>query len=343
MKILNMVFMKKGMGILFFSLAIMLLYLGCECFSGIDGVSRYFCPALIHGLMILSLYLAWRSYTEERVPVAVSLLLSGIAVMLPFAEGWQGRFGWEWVEKVFEFVWILWPIPVICLSNYCVHKLSENKRFICMVALFFILLPVAVLHWFAKTTGGEKAGIDLCIPVIWIAEGILWIFVLNFTNQEKHGKRNLMAARIICLLLFGLFTYADISYLSPPAIWDSVRGKYWNKVIFFCSPILLLSVMKMLEIHITEEKPYFLQKRKLLYSIIVLLLIYFITDNGMNFAVKSLKYDIAGGFYLLFLADIIFWKEIDGKPGQTDRQPPEGRSTYSSRKCRSFSAFSCRR
>ncbi len=142
-----------------------------------------------------------------------------------------------------------------------------------MVNLFFILLPAAVLHWFAEKTGGENAGIDLCIPVIWIAEGILWIFVLNFTNQEKHRKRNLMAAWIICLLLFELFTYADISYLSPPAIWDSVRGKYWNKVIFFCSPILLLSVMKMLEIYITEEKPYFLQKRKLLYFIIVLLLL----------------------------------------------------------------------
>ena len=66
--------------------------------------------------------------------------------------------------------------------------------------------------------------------------------------------------------------------------------------------------MKMLKTHITEDKPYFSQKRSLLYILIVLPLIYFITNIGLNFATGALEYDIVKGFYLLFLADIILWK-----------------------------------
>lgn len=126
-----------------------------------------------------------------------------------------------------------------------------------------------------------------------------------------------MAVWIVCLLLFGCFTFADISYLPSSAVWNSVRGNYWNQAIFFCLPILLLFVMKMLEVYITEDKPNFVQKRSLLYFLIVLLLIYFITNNGLNFGAESLKYDIADGFYLLFLADIMLWKEVYRKQEQT--------------------------
>lgn len=157
----------RGFFIVVFPLAIMLLYLGCGCFYDFDGVSYYIYPALINGLMILSAYLAWRSYSKENVSVRVSILLSGIAVVLPFAEEVCDWFSWDWTEKVFEFAWLLWPVLITCLSNYCIHKLSENKKYICGANLFIVLLLAVVLHWSAEETAGENAGIDLCIPVMW--------------------------------------------------------------------------------------------------------------------------------------------------------------------------------
>lgn len=194
------------------------------------------------------------------------------------------------------------------------HKLYKNKKYICGVNLFIVLLLSVLLHWFAE--GGEGATTDLCIPVMWIAEGLLWTFVLNDTRQEKDRKRNLMVAWIACLLLFGCFTFVDISYLSVPAIWTGVRGRYWNEVIFLCLPVILLFVIKMSEIHLTKSKLYYMQKRSLLYFLIVLLLIYFIPNIGLNFALESLKYDVADGVYLLLLADIMFWRELYRKSEQ---------------------------
>lgn len=306
----------RGRILVVFPAVIMLIYIGCECFHDFDGVSYYIYPALINGLMILSVYLAWHSYIRENASVIESILLSGIAVILPFAEEARDWFSWDWAEKVSEFVWLLWPALIVCLSSYCVHKLTDNRKYICGMNLFLVFLLAIFLHWFAEETAGEKAKIDLWIPAIWFAEGILWTFVLHFTKLEKHRKRNLMMAWIISLILFGCFIFVDISYLPSSAIWDSVRRNYWNKTIFLCSPLLLLFIMKRLEIHITEDKPYFMQKRSLLYILIVLLLIYFTTDNGLNFGSESLKYDIAGGFYLLILADLILWKEVYGKSEQ---------------------------
>lgn len=180
----------RGLFLIVFSLAIMLIYLGCECYNDFDGVSYYICPAFINGLMMLAVYLAWRSYMREHISVSVRILLSGIAIMLPFAVGAHGWFKWNWAEKVFEFVRMLWPV-------------------------------------------------------------------------------------------------------------------------------LLLFILKRIKIHIAEDKLYFVQKRSLLYFLIVLLLVYFITDNGLNFAAGSWKYDIASGCYLLILADIMLWKEMYSKLDQT--------------------------
>ena len=93
----------RGLFLIVFPAAIMMIYLGCECFRDFDRVSYYIYPALINGLMILSAYLAWRSYTKENVSVIVSVLSSSIAVVLPFAEKASGWFSWNWAERVFEF------------------------------------------------------------------------------------------------------------------------------------------------------------------------------------------------------------------------------------------------
>lgn len=304
----------RGFFLVVFPAAIMLIYLGCECFHDFSGVLYYLYPALMKGLMILSVYLAWRCYMKEQVPVSVSILLSGLAVILPFAGEMHEWSGWDWAEKIYEFVWLLWPVIITCLSNYCTHKLYKKKKYICGMNLFIVLLLSVLLHRFAE--GGEGATTDLCILVMWIAEGLLWTFVLNDTSQEKDRKRNLMVAWIACLLLFGCFTFVDISYLSVPAIWTSVRGRYWNEVIFLCLPVILLFVIKMSEIHLTKSKLYYMQKRSLLYFLIVLLLIYFIPNIGLNFALESLKYDVADGVYLLLLADIMFWRELYRKSEQ---------------------------
>lgn len=286
----------KFFSLIFFLSSITLLYLGCECFFGFEDICYYIYPALINSLTILSAYLAWRSYTKEHVPVIVSILLSGIAVLLPFVGRAHDWFNWDWMENAFAFVWMLWPVPITVLSNYFVHKLSENRKYICGANFLTILFFAAGIYWFAEGAAGKKVWVDLCILAMWIAEGILWTFVLNFSNRP--GKRNLMAAWMVCLLLFGCVAITE------------VRGDYWNKPVFLCSPVLLLFAMEIIKTHIAEDKPYFVQKRSLLFFLIVLPLLYFITDSELIYETGPWRYDIAKGFYLLFLADIMCWKEL---------------------------------
>lgn len=169
--------------------AIMLLYLGCWHYRDLGDVINYFSPALIKSAMILSLYLAWRCYRKENVPVIVSILLCGIAAALPLV-------------------------------------------------------------------------------------------------REKH--------------------------------WVGVGGEYWCGVAFLCAPVILLFVIRTAEKYIAENRAYYIWKRSLLYFLTVLIMLYFITNAGLYYAVGSLKYFIADGFYLLLLADILFWKILYGKPEQAD-------------------------
>lgn len=293
--------------------AIVLLYLGCEGAYDIGDALYYIPLAIINGLMILSAYLAWRSYTKEKVPVTAGILLSGIVVILPFAEEaliWSDR-----IEMVFEFAWFLWPILITCLSSHLARKIVKNKKIVSGMNTFLVLFLAVLFHWLAESTAGENVYSDLCVPAAWLAESFLWTFVLNYAEREEYRKRNLMAAWLVCLLVFGCLTFAHISYLSSPDMWGIVRND-WNRVIFLCWPVLLLFITKRLESLITEDRLYCVQKRGILYFLPVLLLIYVITNNELNFAVGSFKYDLGRVFYCLFLADIIFWDKLCVKQKQ---------------------------
>lgn len=182
---------ERRSGVLLITLpaAIMLLYLGCECLHDLNDVIYYLYPDLIKGAMILFVYLAWRCRRKENVPVIVSILLYGIAAVLPLV-------------------------------------------------------------------------------------------------REKK--------------------------------WFIVGGEYWRGVAFLCAPVLLLFVIKTTEKYIAESRAHYMWKRSLLYFLAVLIMHYFITNAGLYYAVGSLKYFIADGFYLLLLADILFWQILYGKPEQAD-------------------------
>lgn len=177
----------SGFFLIALPVAIMLLYLGCGRVHDLGDILYYLYPALIKSSMILAVYLAWRCYTKENVPVIVSILLCGFAAALPLI-------------------------------------------------------------------------------------------------REKH--------------------------------WQDVGGDYWRCVIFLCLPILLLFIIKLSEKYITENKSRYMLKRSLLYCLTVLLLIYLTANMGLYYEVGLRRYDIAGGLYLLFLSDILFWKVLYGKSGQ---------------------------
>ncbi len=256
--------------------------------------------AFIHSLMILFIYFSCRMYRKENVSVFVSIVLSAIAVMLPFFGDINGEVFWSGAERLYEFVWLSWPIWITCLCSRYGRRLPN---------ILPVLFWAALLH----VCAGGNAGSDLCVPAIWIAESLLWTFALNRAKQEKQGKRYLMTAWLVSLLIFGCFTFVHISYLPAPDIWRVVRGDYWNRVIFLCWPVLLLFVIK-----ITGR--YSVWKQSLLYFLIVLTLIYFITNVGLNYGVGAFPYDIGRVFYCLALADIVFWNEAYRKSEQTERR-----------------------
>lgn len=318
-KIRRMAESRRRVLVIVLPLIIMSVYLGCECAYGIDGASFYIYPAAINGLMIFSAYLAWRGYAKEDSPVVFSCLMLGIAVILPFSNKAGGGSG-DWAERAFEFVWVLWPVPLICLGNYCMRRITENKKIVCGADLALIFLSAMLLHALAAGKAGELPAADLLVPAIWLAEGALWIFALNFTDHEKNRKRNLMAAWASCLLLFWGFTFADISYLSSPDIWDLVRGNYWNRTVFLCSPVIMLMAAEMPKIYIPESSRRSAQKQRAIYALIVLPVIYFIVNKELNFETGLWKYNMAEGAYLLALAEIILCKELYGEPSRGKRR-----------------------
>lgn len=254
-------------------------------------------PILIHSLMILFIYFSWRMYRKENVSVFASIALSAAAVILPFFGDINGEVFWSGAERLYDFAWLSWPIWITCLSSRYGRRLAN-------------ILPVLFLAVLLYVCAGGNAGSDLCVPAIWIAESLLWTFALNRAKQEGHEKRYLMTAWLASLLIFGCFTFANISYLSTPDIWRVVRGDYWNRVIFLCWSVLLLFVIK-----ITDR--YSLWKQSLLYFFIALLLIYFITNVGLNYGIGAFPYDIGRVLYCFALADIIFWNEVYRKLEQT--------------------------
>lgn len=286
----------KGFFLLACPLAIILIYLYCECFHDLKDVLYYIYPAAARGMMILFVYLAWKSYTKEKSCVIVSILLSGIAVIVSFAEScWSGWF--DWLGVMFAFACFLWPVLITCLSNYCGRKATKNKKYIFGVNFFIVLILSVLLFWFAESAAGKFSYVDLCLPVIWLAESILWTFVLNCETPNGQRKRYLMAAWLVCLAVFGGFSYVNVFDL---------RNE-WNGVIILCWPMLIFFLMKQSNRLIAEDKPHFILKRCLFCFFIVLLLVYVTANTGLNYGRESLKYDIGRVFYCLFLTDIMLW------------------------------------
>lgn len=121
-----------------------------------------------------------------------------------------------------------------------------------------------------------------------------------------HAKENIPTIAGILLCAF-----AVILPFVVERHWSDVCREYWDRVVFLCLPLLLLSVIKMSERYIPKCRSYYIQKRSLIYFLIVLLLLIYLTANiGLYFAIGSFSYDIADASYILLLADIMFWKEI---------------------------------
>lgn len=95
----------KGFFLLACPMIIALLYLHYECFYDPKDVFYYIYPAAIHSIMILLTYLVYKSYAKEKSRVIVCILLSGIAVIVPFADRTFRRY--DWVGMMFEFAWFL--------------------------------------------------------------------------------------------------------------------------------------------------------------------------------------------------------------------------------------------
>lgn len=246
--------------------------------------------------MIIFVYLAWKSYTKEKESVAVGILLSGIAVIASFAEScWNGWL--DWAEAMFASACFLWPVLITCLSNYCGRKATKNKKYIFYANVFIVLLLSVLLFWFAERTVGKFSYADLCLPVIWLAESILWTSVLNCEKSNRQRKRYLMTAWFVCLVVFGGFAYVNI---------PDVRNE-WNRVIILCWPMIILFLMEQSDRLIAEDRSHFILKRCLFCFFIVLPLVYVIANTGLNYGRELLKYDIGRVFYCLLLTDIMLW------------------------------------
>ena len=98
----------KGFFLLACPMAIVLLYLYYDCFNDPKEALYYIYPAAIHSMMILFAYLSYESYAKEKSRVTVSILLSGIAVIVPFADSMFGRY--DRIGMMFESVWFLLPL-----------------------------------------------------------------------------------------------------------------------------------------------------------------------------------------------------------------------------------------
>lgn len=313
-----------------FPAAILLIYLWCCCFWASDiqdageivvGLLSYFRPAVVNSFVILFAYWAWQSYRKENVPAAISVLFAGIAVVLPFAGSVYRPEDWpDCGEKLFGFALILWPVPVTCLSDFCVGKFSKNKKIVFGINTVIVFILAAGLHLFAQGMMEEKWSRDLTVPAVWLAESLLWSAALHFTDKGKNRKRNVVTAWLMCLLIFYCTTFMKASYLSSTHIWDIVRGRYWNSVLFLCWPVLLTVLTRALCFHIPRDKPYFVQKAGIAYFCIVLLISYLLTDISLNFATGAFRDDICVLVYLLFLAEFVVWKEVYGNLGCTRKR-----------------------
>lgn len=309
--------------------AIVLLYLWCVCISGAgaeigkDGITAdgirelfenvplYVCWAFVNSLVILLGYGAWRSYRNEEAPVSVPILLSGLAVILPF---WCERS--DLVEMLSGVVMILWPVPTVCLIGFVLRKLVRNEKAVFGINAAAVFLLAIGFHLFAESVMEESWNSDLGVPVIWLLEILLWSAAVSFSESNREKRRNLVLAWLVCLAIFYFSTFMDASYLSSCHMWDEVRGRCWNRVLFLCWPVFLTALTKKLCFGVPKDRPYFAEKVGALYFLAVLPLCWLMTDISLNFAVQAFRDDICGLLYLLFLAEFVIWKEVYGEQEQ---------------------------
>lgn len=302
---------------------IMLIYLCCSCFYvlGIDdikeifeGLPFYIPPAFVNSLTIFLIYWAWQSYRKENVPAVITILLAGIAMILPFSEGAFRPENWpDYGEKLFGFALILWPVLITCLSDFCMRKLFRNDKIVFGINTAVVFVLAAGFHLIVEGMMEEKWSNDLGVPAIWLAESIIWSAALYFTDRDKGRKRNMVMAWLACLGIFYCFTFMRTSYLGSGHIWDMVRARYWNRILFLCWPVFLTAMIRVLCARIPKDDPYFVQKVSILYFSIVLILSYLLTDISLNFATGAFRDDLCDMAYLLFLAEFVVWKEVYGQ------------------------------
>lgn len=285
--------------VLAFSAFIMLPYLWCSGFFAFG--------ALCNILSIMLGYFAWRGYRREKMPAAVIILLSGIAVLLPF---WSDRS--DFWEMLFGFALILWPVPVTCLMGFCLRKFLKNEKLVLVINTVTVFLLAAGLHLSAEGMMEERWSSDLEIPVLWLTESLLWSAVLLFTDAGKDRRKKAVQAWLVCLVIFYVSTFMEASYLSSPHLWDEVRGRYWAQILFLFWPVFLTAFTGALCARVAKDKPHFVQKVSVLYFSVVLFLCWVLTDISINFALGAFRDDICRLTYLLLLAEFVIWKEVYG-------------------------------
>lgn len=285
--------------VLAFSALIMLPYLWCGGFFAFG--------AQFNILSIMLGYFAWRGYRREKISAAVIILLSGIAVILPFWSDWSDA-----AEMLFSFALILWPVPVTCLIGFCLRKFVKNDKLIFAINTVIVFLLAAGLHLSAEGMMEESWSSDLEIPALWLTESLLWSAVLLFNDAGKDRRKKAVQAWLVCLVIFYFSTFMEASYLSSPRLWDEVRGRYWAQILFLFWPVFLTVFTGALCARVAKDKPHFVQKVSVLYFSVVLLLCWLLTDISINFALGAFRDDICRLVYLLLLAEFVIWKEVYG-------------------------------
>lgn len=245
------------------------------------------------------------------MPTAVIILLSGIAVILPFWSDWSDS-----VEMLFGFALILWPVPVTCFMVFCLRKAVKNVKLVFAINMAVVFLLAAGLHRFAEGMMEERWCSDLEIPALWLTESLLWSAVFLFTDVGRDRRKKAVLAWLACLVIFYFSTFMEVAYLSSPHLWDVVRARYWAQILFLCWPVFLTAFIGALCARAAKDKPHFVQKVSVLYFSVVLFLCWILTDIAINFALGAFRDDICRLIYLLFLAEFVIWKEVYGEQEQ---------------------------
>lgn len=189
--------------------AIMLLYLVCERIHDLDDVLYYLCPALIKSLMILLVYLAWRCYTKENVPVIVSMLLCGLAAVLPLVreKHWQAVGGDYWRHVIF----LCLPVLLLFIIKMSEKYIAESKpRYMPGRSLLYFLAVLLLIYLTANTGlyyGAGSLGYDIAdgLYLLLLSDILFWKVLYAKPGQAGSRIRGAVFMAVInagvCILL----------------------------------------------------------------------------------------------------------------------------------------------